>query len=222
MKNLSSLTLSKNRLDFTTMPEISVGVVNKNINNGWQITTTNDCITAIKAASCLLTPAIGDEVLFVQVPPSRAFILAVLSQANITQQTYHLSPMVALTANDGQLNLQAQSLNCITAESISLTSNSLHFFAERAKVNVSNYDFNAEYVHNSIAHLQNTVAVCDETISNYNFNAEQVFEYVTEIQHQVLGNYHSIVQQNYHLDCDTMDVYAEGDIKLQGDQIALG
>lgn len=204
------------------MPIMATGNIQLAGDKQWIIKTDMGPITATEAASCLLLPSVGDEVLYVQTQDDRTLILAILTQANQKAQTYKLGESVHFNTIDGELLLNANQFTAVTTQAVNIFTQNLTLSADIARSNYNKYELNSEYLTNTINHMQSFVGILDQNVDTYNLEAKHLFQRVSELQHQVLGYLQTYVQHNYRLDCDTADIYAKGDVKLDGEQVLLG
>jgi hypothetical protein len=73
-------------------------------------------MVAMRAASCLLQPEVGDQVLMCCIDPGEYFILAVLVQANVSQSQISVVGDLILQSTEGSVTLNAkQDLNTESA-----------------------------------------------------------------------------------------------------------
>lgn len=199
-----------------------IGAVSKVNNDSYHVTTAMGAIHAIKAASCLLTPQKGDEVIIAELEFSSAVIIAIVKQANDKQQSYQLSPEVHLTTHEGKLAVVSKQFNCIASEAANIYSQNLTINAETATASYSNYNFNSQFCTQTIGQHESTIASMTQTVDSYNFTAKHAFEKISELHHQVLGQLHMLIDKNYRVDCESADFFAENDIKMDADQIHMG
>ena len=217
--NTSSAQLTPN-LNVNT--GLQTGVVTLVGEQHYQVSTKSGTVTAIKADSCLLTPQKNDSVIVAEMDYDLAVIIAIIKQANREQQTYQLNPGVHLTTNNGQLAIISEQFDCIASQQANIYTQNLSLNAENAAAKFNRYTINTTFYSEMIGHLESVAAIIDQTVETHNFTAKHSFEEISELQHRVIGNLHMLVDKNYRLDCETADIYSEGDIKLEAAQIHMG
>lgn len=221
MKNVQSSTTPINHQPAfnNALQKAHVVAVDEQI---YTVKTSYDQLEAIKAASCLLTPQKGDQVLIAQLEYEQAIIIAIITQAQPAQQNYQLSPNVHLVTGNGQLALVAKQFDCFASHDTNFYTQNLSMTAERSAASFNQHHLQSQLVTENIGHLESDVSTIEQVVTSYNFTAQYAFEKVTDIQHQIIGQCHMHVNKNYRFDCDTADFYAEGDIKMEGKQIHMG
>lgn len=200
---------------------LSMGYIQSTSEENFQVSTKLGTVTAIKADSCLLAPAKNDQVLIAEVDFELAVIIAIVKQADRNQQTYQLNPGVHLTTHQGKVAIFSEQFDCIAAQQVNLYGQQLNLTANRANVNTQNYTLTSDFYSEEVGHLESVAAVVDQNVESYHFMAKNAFETISELQHRVIGNLHMLVDKNYRLDSETVDIYSEGDMKLQAEQIHM-
>ncbi|GEM_PF-423253 len=109
-------------------------VVRPCADGGWWLRVDAREFTAIQAASCLLTPAVGDQVWMAADSGSAAFILAVLVQARPGRATLTVDGDLELEARGGKIRIKGDAGVALeTPATLDLRARELVAQAERAR-----------------------------------------------------------------------------------------
>lgn len=87
--------------DAPTLATVSIATVSNAVDGGWRLSAPD--LVAVRAASCLVPPRVGDRVAVVVASPTEAYIIAVL--------TPHERTTVAV---DGELSIEAGAVSVTT------------------------------------------------------------------------------------------------------------
>ena len=117
-------------------------------------------LLAKQAASCLLQPQLGDQVLMCCVSPGEYFIVAVLQQANPQRQQISVAGDLVLQSQQGSVTLQAkQTLHTQSARwqamhhDVALTAQRANLVLQRLDASFKNVRYAAQWVTRQINHL---------------------------------------------------------------------
>jgi hypothetical protein len=174
------------------MPYVATAVVVLAAAAHWIVKLDNGMkSTASCAASCLLCPNVGDSVLCVQLE-NQVVILAILKQADSTQQHYNFAAQCSLTCADNTAILAAKHLTIESKQQI-----------------------------NRVDHVQNFHSTVLNEVELHQLSAGTMVESVRELKQQVLGDLHTFVQEDYRIEAKRALIYGEEFVNVDGKQINL-
>ncbi len=220
MKTVQSM--SSNGLAFMPQQEALQMAEVQHINeHGFQICIQNERLNATLAASCILRPNIGDKVLVVALAESAPYILAVLEQAS-AEQTFQFSKHLAIHTDENASVITAEHLELQAEQHLSLTSPELSLYAAKGKAEITHWHYKGDFLQQSVRHINTQTELLETVTESTHLQAERSFSQLADLQHEVIGRVQTLVQQDYRLDCEYADIFAEQDVKIDAEQVHLG
>ncbi len=182
----------------------------------------NETFAARMAASCLVRPAPGDQVLICRQGPGNAYILAVLeSAANAT--TLALEGDLRLKLDSGKLEVAArQGIELATAGGLNATIPRLKLDALEGKIRISDLRFTAGRLQAGIERIK-VIAACLETAAQRLVQrAKRVFRSVEQDEVVRTGRLDVSATKLVSLNSQYTVMTAREDIKIDGERIHIG
>ena len=104
------------------------------IDDAWiEVVAGADLLRCRRAASCLLAPSVGDEVLVAIVANRPAYVLAVLERSDATPAQLDMSGDTALRVRDGRLSIAADGIDLLSTADTNVISKKLEVRATEAR-----------------------------------------------------------------------------------------
>lgn len=215
-------SMSSSALAFMPQQEaLQIAEVQHTNEHGFQVCIQNERFNATLAASCILRPNIGDKVLIVALPESTAYILAVLEQAS-AEQTFQFSKHLTIHTDENASIITAEHLELQAEQHLSLTSPELSLYAAKGKAEITQWHYKGDFLQQSVRHISTQAHLVETVTESTHLQAERSFSQIADLQHEMIGRVRTLVQQDYRLDCEYADIFAEQDVKIDAEQIHLG
>lgn len=178
-------------------------------------------MNAQPAFSCVITPIVDDEVLLFK-EANNYYILSIIHRPKPAPVTMKLGEHVSLIGEHHDLKLNAPHIHLVAQESINLSSSTQNIDCNQGAFSIKNASFNGDVLNFSYQSL-NLMCQYIQTISDtINTQAIRLYQQINELEHQLVGHLRSIVQHSYRIDCEEMEIYAQGDAKIAAKQVQLG
>lgn len=174
------------------------------------------------AASCLLQPAVGDQVL-ISMAGLDGYILAILVQADPSQSELQVSGNARLSARQGTLTVAAReglklaggSALTLEAEAASLTTQSLGIQAQTMQLaGDTQHSFWRE--RHDVAHT------CSSVASRMDYHSQDRVTRITGHDELATGSQRILVQGDWRVRARNTDIRARKRASLDGKQVQLG
>lgn len=179
-------------------------------------------LTARRAASCLLEPAAGDNVLAVQTGQGNWYVLSVLARGNAPAVISVPSDSV-IRSDQGSLTLAAQTgLSLAGGEQVSITTPVLEVQAERAQASFSVLRATAGVIEATATRMRN-VAELFETIADcIRQRTGSMYREVKDLDHLKAGQVFYKAETVLNMRGKHSVLSAEGEVKIDGTRVHLG
>jgi hypothetical protein len=175
-------------------------------------------IRAKAASSFLFVAEIHDQVL-VLINADQAYIVQILERVGDIPLT--LRSHDALILQTPQLQCQAEVLS-LRGQALHLDHNYVEAHSEHVHLHWQQTVIEGEACHADLERVRLTTKVCDYVVDTLTVKAKHVLEWIDELKQQMLGRLHVSVQKKYQLDCESVDIYSQQDVKIDANQVHLG
>lgn len=211
-------------LDLTmvaTHRELITGRIKFISEDNYHIIIDGQLVKAKQSFSCLLTPLVDDLVLLFN-EGKEYYILSIIQRLQTSAMSIKLGENLSITSENNQLKLQADTLVLTASQTIQIKAPKQEIQCEQGHYAIKHAEFHGQelsFTYESLKMICDSIQTISDTI---NTQAVRVYQWVTEMEHQLLGRLRTIVKHNYRIDCDQIDIYADGDAKIAAKQIHLG
>ncbi len=182
-------------------------------------------VSAERAASCLLLPRCGDEVLLVLDDHGTGFILAVLRQQTAEGQEAELAfdHSVKVTVKHGGLSLSAeQNLNIGSDREIVCAAPKMGLHADEGEATFDRLTYLGRSVTGHIKNLKTVAVNVEQIFSRLTQRLTNAFRYVREHEDVQTGSTRYLVEETLALHAKNANHVAEEIVSINGKQINLG
>lgn len=193
----------------------------KAINNTLFLVNSNQGVQNAKlAASCLITPEVGDTVM-IAVLNMECFITAVLEKKSTQHQITIKGDLQFNTQGKATISSQGE-LNQFSNEKMSLTANTIEQLA--VKQTMTNQKFELQTQDGSVAaeQLSVTAKQANTVVERCYHKAQQVMRWVETIETLNIGNWVHNIRGTLSSRAQNQVVTAKGDVKVDGQRIHMG
>lgn len=177
---------------------------------------------AEKAASCLMSPQIGDSVLVARVS-SKLFVLAVLQQKDANKSNISLNGDVEFKIPNGSLHLSAQKgLHFSTPEDLNLIAKKFGITGDSLVTVVKKINFYGDLAE---MQLQNLKFVSNQVKSTINVAIQQFgrrHANIDGLESTTAGTIKQTAKEIMNLKSKFAFIKAKKNIKMDGEQILMG
>lgn len=179
---------------------------------------------ATRAASCLLLPGPGDQVLLSEDDFGRAYVLAVLERsAEHGDNRLCLDGPTRLEVNGGQLSIAAgQGVELSSAAHVSLAATELNVHAARAEIGLEETRMAGKSFSASIERIRTIARSADSFFHSWVQRMTSCFRYVRELDETQTAAARQLVEGTLTVQTGNSVHLAEGHVKIDAEQIHLG
>lgn len=179
---------------------------------------------ARRAASCLLAPAQGDQVLLSEDHFGRTYVLAVLERAEgQTDNRLCLNGATRLEVSGGELTITAeQGVGLASPAHVSLASAELNVHAARADIGLEETHMAGKSFSASIERIRTVARSVDSFFHNWVQRLSSCFRYVRELDETQAATARQLVEGTLTVQTGNSVHLAEGHVKIDAEQIHLG
>jgi len=197
-------------------PVMEYGMVAALCEGGFVVTSDHGIIEASVAVSCLVTPHVGDVVLFSLDGSGPSYILSILERPLREQKNTELS-------FDGDLSIRVTggSVSLASDETLSLASKDFELAATRGRVTIDRASFFGRLVENNIERIKVVAEAMDSIIRRAVQRFTSSYRYVEEHEEVQSGSTRMIVDGTLTMHTKNTMHLAEGHIKIDAEQIHL-
>lgn len=179
-------------------------------------------LTAKRAASCLLEPAAGDNVLAACASEGTWYVLAVLSRGD-TAAVVSLPADSVLRSSQGGLTLAAQTeLALAGGEQVSIVTPALEVQAERAQASFSVLRATAGLIEATATRVRNVADMFETIAECIRQRAGSVYREVKDLDHLKAGQVYYKAETVLNMRGKHSVLSAEGEVKIDGTRVHLG
>lgn len=179
-------------------------------------------LRAQRAASCLLTPLVGDKVLLVS-DQQYAYVLAVLERAQANQATLDLPGDTQIRTAGGRLRLTARDgIGMETASDVSLLSTRLNVSAIEAEVLVNSMSFTGDLLRGCIDRIKLVGRSFDSVLERYYQRVSRSYRHIDEIDQVKAAQIHYEAKNTLSLHAKNTLMTADELVKVDAEQIHMG
>lgn len=197
-------------------PVLEYGMVAAPCEGGFVVTSDSGIIEASVAVSCLVTPEVGDVVLFSLDESGSSYILAILERPERAQMATELS-------FDGDLSIRVKGggMSLASDESLSLASKDFELSAEKGRVTIEKASFFGRLVENNIERIKVVADAMDSIIRRAVQRFTSSYRYVEEHEEVQSASTRMIVDGTLTMHTKNTMHVAEGHVKIDAEQIHL-
>jgi hypothetical protein len=178
---------------------------------------------ATKAAGCLLSPAVGDEVLVALVPNRRAFVLAVLVRDTKSAATIRVPGDLKIRSETGRVEVSAaDGVSLASQGDISLLSSRLSVRTVAAELAGEALAVVGKTVACEIDRLKLVARTFDSVLDRLTQRARNVIRIVEESDHLRSARIDYVADKSVGIHGENTVVTAKDLVKVDGGQIHLG
>lgn len=175
------------------------------------------------AASCLLTPEAGDEVLLCVLEPQGCYILAVLERGGESEARVSLPGDLTLELPHGQLTVSAaRGLNLSTPAALGLSAAELTLTAAETSVLSRQVNLVGTLLRAELHEIKALAQTCDSLFERAVQRVKSAYRFVTDTEHVRAARLDYAAEESLRLHGRDTLLTAERLIKADGEQIHLG
>lgn len=204
----------------TTSPSSGEWLVAEVIAKGhrvYSLKSAQQTFNAVTATSFLFVPEIHDRVLVFK-QHDDAYISQILARSSVEP----------LALRVPVLNVEATTLQCdigllsLAGDTLSLQPTHLEAQSATADVQWQQTVFHGEQCHVELDRVSLISRLSDYCIDTLSAKIKNSLQWIETLSQQMLGRCHISVQKHYQLDCESVDIYSQEDVKIDAKQIHLG
>lgn len=178
---------------------------------------------AERAASCLLAPKAGDEVLVCLLPDRRAYVLAVLVRDAGGKTELAVDGDLKLSAAHGRVEIVAsEGVSVVTPSDVEMVAGKLSIRAVAATLASEAMTVVGKSVHQEIERVRVVARTLDATLDRFTQRAKQSFRLIQETDHLRAERMDYRAEKAITMHGEHAIVTAEELVKVDGGQIHLG
>lgn len=188
------------------------------------VRTASGRTLAAVAASCLLAPEAGDQVLLTADNFGRAYVLAVLERpAGRAENRLALTGPTRLEVTGGELTLAAQrGIALASPAHIGLVAAELNVHAARAEIGLTETHMAGKSLSAHFERIRTVAHSVDTFIAQWVQRLSSCFRYVRELDETQAATARQLVEGTLTVQTGNSVHTAEGHIKIDAEQIHLG
>ena len=194
-------------------PVLIEGWVETTINDQLRVTTEQGRYAARKAASCLLMPKPGDQVLL-SIHSASVYVLAVLEQADPEASQINLP---------GEASIRAGSnLHLSATQALSCASQTLSVGAEQAEISIERTQFIGHLVALQAERIRSVFSSADQIYRRLSQRMVEYFRATQEHEETQANSSRKLVEEDLSLQSRNTHIISEENVKVDGELVQLG
>lgn len=176
-----------------------------------------------RAASCLLAPAVGDEVLISGPVPEQVYLIAVIRQAEQGATRLQLEGDVEIASTGGGISLQAaRHLTLQCEEGMALSSESLALRAQRSQMALDDLEYLGREAHIALGRANWVGSLLEVAVDRITQVAHSVLRLVRDTDQLRAGRLDYEAEQMARVHGGHALLTARNVVKVDADQIHMG
>ena len=209
------------------VPEVrqTYGVVTAEGDATLSVRVGTHSIAVKRAASCLLEPKVGDQVLVAVTDRDQSFVLAVLAQAARETKggVLSLDGDITLRANHGKIAVVAREAISLTSGSeVAISTPELTVQSLKTTFFSESLSYIGRKIETEVEKIKLVAQTLDSTIDRVSARLKRSYRTVEEIEHLKTKELDVVVEGNANLHSDNTIISADKLVKVDGEQIHLG
>lgn len=181
------------------------------------------CERAKSAASCLIQPEIGDEVLVCHsTDEAPAYILAVLKRKMPNESLLRIPGGASIHVDSGKLAIHAKEVSLQGKERVQVDSAHLAINTEKTELKMKHLHAWFDLVESYTLQANLVAKNMTSTVGRLLQRAKESFRWVDELDETRAGRIRVKVDGRYQMQTEHTTIQAEGIVKIDGQKIDLG
>jgi hypothetical protein len=178
---------------------------------------------ADRAASCLLRPTKGDEVLVALLPDRRAFVLAVLTRADGERTEIRVEGDLTLRSEQGRVDIASPAgVSVVTPEEITMVSGRLSLRAVATTLASEAVAVVGKTVTGEIDRVKLAAKSLDSVLDRFTQRVKRSIRMIEESDHVRAERIDYAAEKSVRLHAENTVITAKELVKVDGGQIHLG
>jgi len=176
-----------------------------------------------RAASCLLAPAVGDEVMIAGPVPDQVYLIAIIRQADSGLSRLDMEGDVRITSSTGDISLTApRALILASGERLEMESLNIGLQARTAQCGIEELDYIGGRANFAVATLTWVGAFCEIVVDRITQVAQSVLRLTRDTEQVRAGHLDYEAEHAARLHARHTLVTAKNLVKVDADQIHMG
>jgi len=176
-----------------------------------------------RAASCLIKPEMGDEVLVCLLPDRRAYVLAVLVRDGKRKTEISVEGDLKLNAEHGRVEIAAsEGVSVVTPRDVEMVAGKLSIRAVAAVLASEAVTMVGKTVHQEVDRIKLVARTFDATLERFTQRTKQSFRLIQETDHVRAERVDYVAEKSITMHGQHAIVTAQELVKVDGGQIHLG
>lgn len=191
--------------------------------SGQYIVRSADCEWfAHRAASCLVVPLPGDEVLLSGPTSHQVYLIAVTRQRNPGTTRIAVAGDMHFASSGGQISMQADTLAFAGARELSMKAPQLDVRADEARCTFQSLDYLGERARVGVDQVSVVGRVCEVVMDRLSQLANSVFRLTRDVEQSRAGKLDYQAEHTIRLHAQHTLLTARDLVKVDADQIHMG
>lgn len=174
------------------------------------------------AASCLLEPQAGDEVLLAIVPERGAFILSVLVRSGEAARLRVEGDLEIQVANGGVVIAARDGIDLVSTSNVGITSETLKLTTKAAEMVLDNLSLVGATVQAQMTKVKVIAESIDQVADRLTQRLKRAYRFVAEMDQVRAARVDIAAEKTMNLHAQNAVMTAEELVKVDGGQIHLG
>ncbi|SAI69892.1 Protein of uncharacterised function (DUF3540) [Bordetella ansorpii] len=178
---------------------------------------------ARRAASCLLTPELGDTVMISGPDASRVYLIAVIEQADPASGTLEMEGRMLLRSRTADVALQAAAdVRIAGREGVRVETGKLHVQADEAGCSAARMHYVAGEVQGAVGTMRLVGRVYEAVVDRLSHLSRMAFRSVGEVEQVRVGTMDYQAGQSARVHAPYTVVTADALVKVDAKQVHMG
>lgn len=200
-----------------------IGTVVREAGRELRVRTESGEYQARRAVSCLVAPAVGDEVLVACRVTGACYVLAVLEREAGAATELTVEGDLRIKVPGGRFAVAAQQgMSLVSADELSLASGRVDVRAVEGSIAVDRLTYWGRLVQSEIEKVKLFAGSLDSVLERWSQKVKRVYRRVEETDQLRAGSVDYVADKAMSLHADNALVTAKKVVKVDGEQILLG
>jgi hypothetical protein len=188
----------------------------------YEVSSSGGTYEAKRAASCLLAPQVGDEVLVAVVPERSCWVISVLERGESAQTVLEIDGDLGIRVPRGRLSIAAEGLDLVSGRETNMVSAELNVRASQGNVVLEKLAFLGSSLLAEVKAARLVAEAIDTAAERLVQRVKRVYRFVADVEHLRAERIDYAATKDLSIRAENAVIMAEELVKVDGAQIHVG
>jgi Protein of unknown function (DUF3540) len=187
-----------------------------------EVSSSDGAYRAKRAASCLLAPEVGDEVLVAVVPGRSCWVISVLERDRSAPAVLEIDGDLGIRVPRGRLSIAAEGLDLVSGKETNMISAELNVRASQSNVVLEKLAFLGSSLLAEVKAARFVAETIDSAADRLVQRVKRVYRFIADVEHVRAERIDYRAAKDLSIQAENAVIMAEELVKVDGAQIHVG